>query len=240
MLEYSMSDISQVLEKVRRLLSLSKSDNANEAATAVAAANRLLDQHRLSMDDVGTNSIDEALEFDEGYVYQTKKKTLWKHELLRTLNEHYGLAMFNDLKWDKGRKVSNFKLVGRRSDIQIVHYMYAWLSSECARLSTKEARGKGRTYVSSYCLGFVRGVKEQLKASREEARQKISSEAIVKLDTRVADAKKFMFNSRNDIRNVKISSSSRIDTNAIDAGRSKGRSIHLGRSIENAKVRLLQ
>lgn len=44
--------MSPIIEKVQKLLSLSKSSNAHEAAAATAAANKLIDQHRLTMADL--------------------------------------------------------------------------------------------------------------------------------------------------------------------------------------------
>jgi uncharacterized protein DUF2786 len=44
-----------VIEKIKRLRSLSSSSNINEATTAAALANNLLDQYRLSEADIATN-----------------------------------------------------------------------------------------------------------------------------------------------------------------------------------------
>lgn len=41
--------MQNIIDKVRKLLALSKSDNANEAAVAAAKANDLIDQYRLSV-----------------------------------------------------------------------------------------------------------------------------------------------------------------------------------------------
>lgn len=224
--------ISSIIEKVQKLLALSKSSNANEAATAAALANKLIDQYRLSEADIHQESDDPLIE-DSNTIYETGRIVPWKNNLVVALAKHYGCAIYNSLTFPNGRKVSHYKLIGRQSDIQITNYMFSWLTMECQRLSEQEAHGKGRVFVSSYCQGFVRGVIEQLNQSRKEAQSTATSSAIIKIDAREQDAKDFM-NSKYNLKNYKTHSAARIDPSAFNAGMNRGKSIHLGGAVSAA------
>jgi hypothetical protein len=236
-----MSDngTSSIIEKVQKLLSLSKSSNANEAAAAANAANKLIDQYRLSTADLesSTETV-EPVEEDDGYIYQSGRINPWKSRLVSVLVNHYGLASWNDADYSSGRMVTRVRLVGRRSDITIARYMFAWLTAECQRLSDNEAKGKGRVYVNSYCIGFVNGISTQLKSSRAEVQKEATSSAIIKIDARSEEAKGLMYRLHN-LRSAKTQSHSRLDGAAFAAGKSKGEAMHLGSSLGAGGTKLL-
>jgi hypothetical protein len=231
--------LSEVIDKIQKLLRLSKSTNAGEAANAAAAANRLMDQYRLSEAEmsIGSNEHDPLVE-DDSYVYETGKVTQWKSILVSGLAKHYGCAIFNNTDHSSGRQVSRFKLVGRKSDIQITRYMYVWLHSECQHLSNAEAKGKGRAFVGSYCAGFVSGILKQLVESRRTSEIGANSTAIVALNSRLQEATSFMY-SKNKLRTVKSHSAARLNSSGFYAGQTQGSKFHLGASLGAAKPKLL-
>jgi hypothetical protein len=233
-------ELSTVISKVQKLLSLSNSSNANEAAAAAAAANKLIDQYRLSEADYSTEEKDlDPLVEDDGFIYETGRIVPWKSSLVVVLAKHYGCAVFNSAYYPNGRKVSRYKLIGRTSDIHITNYMFNWLVMECQRLSEKEARGKGNIFAASYCQGFVAGIRQQLNKSREEAKANASESSIIKINSRENEAIAFM-NKMHTLRTSKVTSSSRFDLGAYNAGMDRGKSIHLGQSMASgSKVRLL-
>ena len=229
-------NISNVIEKVQKLLALSTSSNANEAAAAAAAANKLMDKYRLSEDDLEVSSEGfDAIEEDPDYIYQTGKITPWKHILMHVLIRHYGCAHYNDNTFEKGRKFSRFRLVGRRSDITICKYMFSWLTLECQRLANIEVKGCGRVFIASYCEGFVHGVAEQLKKSRIEVQATATSAAIVKLDARSQEATKRM-NELHKLSYKKASSYRQTDRSAYSMGKERGQNIHLGSAMSSGST----
>jgi len=231
--------LGSVISKIQKLLALSKSSSSAEAATAAAIANKMIDEYRISEIDlaVDSNESDPLIE-DDGFIYETGRVIPWKKSLVGVLCHHYGVAHFNDNDYPNGRLVSRFKLLGRKSDIAITRYMFAWLLSECQRLADGEAKGKGRIFVASYCQGFVAGIKAQLAKSRDEAKLLASSQAMIKLDSRLEESRAFMY-SKYNLRNTKGSSASQIDPNAYYSGKSRGDSIHLGAVIGGSSTKLL-
>jgi hypothetical protein len=233
--------VSPIIEKVQKLLALSKSCNANEAAAAAAVANRLIDQYRLSEADLDADVEGELepIEEDSDYLYQSGKITAWKQTLVSILVKHYGCAYWNDATYASGRKVTRYKLVGKRSDVGIVRYMFAWLTAECSRLADMEAKGCGRVFVASYCMGFVRGVGDQLASSRAEVQKTATSNAIVKIDERESASRTAMYKLHSNLRTSKAHSQARLDYNAFSMGKVKGSNLHLGASLNSGGTKML-
>jgi hypothetical protein len=236
-----MSNIDSVIEKVRKLLALATSSNANEAATAAAVANKLIDEYRLSECDLEINEggSSEPIEEDADYIYQSGKITRWKASLVRVLTTHYGVAYWNDISFETKRQVSRYRMVGKRSDMGIVRYMFAWLSTECQRLSALEAKGMGRVFVASYCEGFVSGIAEQLKVSRVAVQAQATSASIIKIDAREQEAKDEMHRLHTNLKKKNSYSHSQRDRMAFDAGQFRGKNVHLGGSIGSGGTKLL-
>lgn len=236
-----MSNVSPIIEKVQKLLALSKSSNINEAAAAAAAANRLIDQHCLSEMDLESSgaSIEEMIEEDADFIYESGKITAWKYMLVCILAKHYGCAHWNDCTWATGRQVSRYRLVGKRTDIGIARYMFSYLTLECQRLSALEAKGRGRVFVSSYCEGFVSGVQAQLIASRAEVQKTASSSALVKMDGRVDLARAEMYRLHDNLKKKTVMSHGHRDGSAFSMGQDRGKSIHLGASMSSGGIRML-
>ena len=222
-----MGNINHIIDRVKKLLALGTSSNVHEAAAATAAANKLIDEYRLSQADLEVDSLKESIEEDYEYIYQSGKVTPWKMQLVHVLTSHYGVSYWNDCDFS-GRKISRYRMVGRRSDIDIVKYMFSWLILECQRLCQLEVKGTGRVSVASYCMGFVSGIAEQLRLSREELKKSNNySAAMVKINSRLNDSKKELWRIHPDLVSEKSTSSSQIDPSAFQEGQERGKAIHL-------------
>lgn len=225
-----------VILKVKKLLALSNSSNINEAAAAAAAANKLIDQYRLSEADLfsAENENDPIIE-DNDPIYETGRITPWKSSLVAVLAKHYGCAVYNSVHYPNGRKASRYKLIGRTNDISITKYMFNWLMLECQRLSENEARGKGKIFAASYCQGFVAGIRQQLNKSREEAKQTASENSIIKINAREQEAIEMM-NKLHNLRNSRVQSSAKFDYDGYSAGKDRGKAIHFGQNMTSGSA----
>lgn len=227
--------ISNIIEKVRKLLALSQSSNAHEAANAAAKANALIDEYRLSVDQISDVGSEDPIIHDQADpLYQADRVMVWRKLLALKLTRHYGCYI-----WNKATARGCFYVVaGRKSDVDVLRYMFAYISSECTRLSVREAKGKGRIYAESYRTGFVDGVMGQLAESRRQA--STDQTAIVKLDDRARLAREHVTQSVPLTRG-KSTTSARTDSSAFSSGQSAGRNMHFGASLssQNRGARLL-
>jgi len=227
-------NLKSIIEKIQKLQKLATSSNPNEAAAAAAKANDLIDKYRLEEADISVDSPEsDPMQCDTDPIYVSGRITQWKVSLIQVLAMHYGVSNFNNIDLSSGRKVSNYKLCGRKSDIAIVRYMFGWLANECQRLSDLYARGNGKVYCASYQNGFVSGISEQLKKSREQIKLTADSSAMVKLDSRYTESYNFMMEN-NNLRVVRSKSAGQTDANGFSAGRTKGESIPLNKGLNGS------
>jgi hypothetical protein len=228
--------ISNIIEKVKKLLALSQSSNAHEAAAAAAKANALIDEYRLSVGQLQDTSNEDPLTHDQSEpLLQADRAMRWRKTLAQALTKHYGCYIWNNT----ARRTVYYVVAGRKSDVEVLRYMFAYISLECERITQNQAKGRGRTFAESYRRGFVDGVLSQLQASRATA-VKASSDpmALVKLDDRAKDAEALV---KGNVRleKGKKASYSRTDANAFYSGQSAGKALHLGSGLPGAKTRLL-
>jgi hypothetical protein len=227
--------LQSVIEKIQALRALAGSNTSlNEANAAANMANKLLETYRLQESDVASSNPElDPIAEDDRYIYESGKVTPWKASLVRILAAQYGVAYFNDCirHPDTGRQISRYRLIGRKSDVEIVHYFFAWLVLECNRLSQMFAKGNGRVFIASWCEGFVVGIKEQLELSRASAQEQASSQAIIHLDNRMNESKAAMYAKHTNLKKSKASSYRQRDQFGFDAGKTQGSRIHLGSAL---------
>ena len=231
--------LQDIIEKVQKLRNLSKSSNINEATTAAALADKLISEYRLSEAELNTdtNSSNDILIEADNYLYESGRITTWKSNLATRLAKHYGCALYNDWTTHNYRMYSRYKLVGKKSDIEIVNYMFSWLQSEITRLILKEGKGKGKVFCNSYCLGAVAGISHQLEQNKKDqtktAEQTNQMTALVALNNRHKQAEDFM-NSLHNLKTTKNRTYNQINSGAFKQGEKQGKSIHLGKSLEGS------
>lgn len=231
----------EALEKVRKLLRLAKSDNPNEAATAAAHAQAIMDRHGIEQAalDMATNAPDEPIrdfaQMPEGSLTDVGV-TRWHTTLALYVAKHNLCGVY--VSGSRGRKT--LEIYGRASDVETVRYMYAWLRTEIQRLVDSHGRGMGVVWRRNFGLGAAETLNERLKEQREKTIQAMREEmpkdnpaallvlnqAIVKVEERRHELRRF---ASETLRLVRIAGpQGRDDRSARDAGRQAGHSINLG------------
>lgn len=157
----------RILERIRALFVLGTSDNPNEAANAVAAAQRLMDEYRLSREDIPSTA-EEPIEELGTSIYIGRRRNYLKSGLLKGLADLNGCVAFTQLERSTGSV--SLHLVGRRTDMLVTRYMFDYLMREILRLSKLNVEGRGhtRTYVNAYRVGCAQGALDRLEKERKE------------------------------------------------------------------------
>ncbi len=179
----------KVSERIRKLLSLATSDNANEAASAAAKAQALMQEHKLTQADVELADSDETAITEiamgaEGFMAD------WKFALV----SHVARAFFCEaigLRVKRRRKV---RIVGRREDAQTAVTVFTYLVKEIERLAEKVTEVKnvynmeeeGWDGVLSDVMDMMFGGTVDLREYREQWRQGAAHGAADKLKTQMA------------------------------------------------------
>lgn len=219
----------KIIEQIKKLRALSTSSNEHEAAAAAKAAAKLCEKHRISEVDLVDQ---ELIIMSDTPVYETGKVILWKDNLSSFISRHYGCSIFVHGDRSNGRKYSEYRIVGKPSDLKIVHYMFGWLSSEIERLTKQYGKGKGHIFCSSYAFGMVKGIQEQMTIAKQEARQEEvhQANALVKIDARLEEATKTM-NKMFKLNTSNVKTSSQLDPTAFAYGKEKGLSLQITKAI---------
>lgn len=203
-----MSDIKNTITKVQGLLKLAAgSTNENEVKAATAAADRIMQEHRITQAQVEAQDSTKAEPMVSLVISEGGRRTAWREVLLQSLTNHYGSAWYlssyrrGGEEGQRGRKGSKgvqvYVVVGRESDTKIVDYMFKHLEAQTERLCKWHAGGKGVKYALAWLMGCAMGIRAQFDDMTARARAQAqgpenTSAALVLLDKRGQEAKEHM------------------------------------------------
>lgn len=245
--------MTDIIEKIRKLLALSKSANASEAATAAALAQKLMAKYRLQPHDV--NDPVELLRRDpEPLLVWTgvRKPPVWLGVLARGVCESNGCTVVLERS---ARDKWTAWVFGLESDCATARYLTAWLRSEVERLTIKNYRAHmapvefqyacdkhgARSFVrclkDSYRIGCIEAAIEAMKRANVEAAAGDST-ALAVVDGRLADAKQLMRAMcggaiQEDDRGM------RVNRAGVEAGKRAGQHLHGSKPIGAGGTRML-
>lgn len=168
-----------ILDRVRKLLRLAGNNpNPEEAATAAAKAQALIDAHHLSralldLDPQGRPGGAPAEEPIEDLGRAPLDPDGRRSRVRVTLASVVARANACRVYLSGG----GVCLIGRPSDAETVRYLYAWLRAEVDRLTRAHGRGLGTVWRNNFGLGVVDTVARKLREQREAQRAQARAEA---------------------------------------------------------------
>jgi hypothetical protein len=169
-----------VLAKVRKLLALAGNGGATEgeASNAAAAAQRLIEAHRLDtalLDDGGAAETppppDEPVSNAHDPLDQLKSRVAWRGALASGIARANGCRIY----WWAGRTI---RVIGAPTRVASVRTLYAWLSREVDRLGGEAARGNGRSYGHAWRVGCAERLAERLRQAARDGAAEAKAKAI--------------------------------------------------------------
>ena len=232
----------QALDKVRKLLALSKSSNENESAIAAARAARIMEDYRIDAAMLLTAE-DEREQFsmnaDNLAARASRTQVKWYWALA------WAIANTSRCKpWYVFREgLYRVSFVGRPSDSTACRYMLDAISNDVDQLAATFVRkhryeANHRALSNSFRLGCVRTIQNRLEATSREAatarRQELSGNtqalaqlctALARLDQDDTALKVWLEDNAGKYRTPRPVSVSSID--AYQAGRTAGHSVRL-------------
>jgi hypothetical protein len=163
-----------VLERVRKLLARSKSDNVHEASLAAEMAQRLMTEHKLHMSDVeiaaeAAQPVVSGEALNEGQA----SVTTWQVRLLG------GVARANSCRIlirssRRGLREGRLTVYGKQADVDSTLYLYRYFAEEINRLCKAwgDEGGYGRAARNSFRVGAANSIRQRLSEARaaEQAR----------------------------------------------------------------------
>lgn len=210
------------LEKVKKLLKLSTSNNPNESATAAAMAQQIMDKYNISQ--LAINEANPSIEVktdivDTGAngepVDSGGRLTQWRIFLITSLATANGCVSYINRRY---RDKTSIFLIGERNSVQTINYLYKYFSSEIDRLANQNCSGTGRIYSNNYRIGAVTAINDRLKEQRFETIKQLKGEqnnnqtalavidkAVVRFENKINEAREFMNKNKNMGKNYQYS-----------------------------------
>lgn len=225
-------NIDGIIEKVRKLRALAaNAGTLAEAEAAAAQAEAIIARYRLEEAQLGIDDASrvEAVGVDDTPLWVGGERVPnWLGWLSSALAKHYGCLAFTDVTTGPGGTTKSFKIVGRPSDVQVVRYMFTWLSAEIDRLSYGE---RGRSAMNAFRLGAVDGICSTLTAAQKEVESAPEAAgAAMVLASRADEAQAYAYRVFR-LRERKGGVSYYDETGAFARGRAAGEGLHLGDAL---------
>lgn len=122
-----------LLDRVKKLLELSKSSNPNEAAIALARAQKLMQEHSISVDDI---SLSDIMERKEDIPSSLRDKVLFTR-LAGIVGRSFGLEWF--FTHDHNHSYKHVTFIGPKDRLESACYTYTILSRQAANVKKQFA-----------------------------------------------------------------------------------------------------
>lgn len=152
-----MSD--DILNKIKKLVRLSESSNPNEAASAMAKAQAMLQQHNLEMSDLGAIGEDKDEVGNDVFSYGLRRVS-WKEKLA-------GVIARNNFCGNLIGK-GYIRFIGHKRDLAVVEWMFKDVSARLEVLSREDFKRwkkdnpyesvHGKHWMNAYLFGAVNGI----------------------------------------------------------------------------------
>lgn len=193
--------LQKVIAKIQALRNISESTHSKaEKETCLGLVAKLIAEHALSEAELIQNpgSVGEPIDLDsESIIYESKRMTAWLGELAVGLAKLNGLFIFNAVvrNADTHRKANRYRVIGRRSDIELALYMMSYLTKLIEDLSwdyvpkSGDAKRGVNPERESWRLGCTRGYLDKMKAERDAVNKSGTSAALVFIGNKVLEAK---------------------------------------------------
>ena len=236
----------RILDKIEKLLRLSRSSNEHEAALAAARAAELMLEHQISEAELGQG---EALQIVDEPMEAGKALRSWRAIILIGLVEEFGCRSFKQV--DRvvgihkltGERVSvkkvgvSLHVLGRPDDVACVRYVFLYLVAEVKRLAAttwREGRravagGSIRKWHESFRLGAAFVIRDRIRGLRSRRLEEAAAAGCKALmvvrehDAAVQAAYDALQLESRDVRRVGPS-----DLDGYYRGAAAGRAIDLG------------
>jgi hypothetical protein len=140
----------KIVDRIRKLLALSRSSNENEAATAAARAAELMREHQIEEAQLRVEDPSAVKEpIERAAIDKATRRIRWKGTLAAALAKSLGCHM-----WWEGPTI---KVLGRQSAARTMFYMYGYLVAEIDRLAEEQYRATGLALLPAGVVGWKNG-----------------------------------------------------------------------------------
>lgn len=160
-------NLSKHIERVKKLLALSKSSNVHEAALAMEHAQRLMQEHGLTMRDVRASDVKSHV----GPMAKAKTPAVYVQRLAQMVAESFGCEIFlvsEEISW--GQWETSVCFVGIESAAELAGYAFDVLRRQLNRDRREHLSGLKRCKRTTktrrcdlFCTAWIRQVRDKVR-----------------------------------------------------------------------------
>ena len=160
----------KLIERVRKVLALSRSANEHEARLALETAVRIMNRHELERAEV-ENPLNAATYRIISLARQ--RVHLYQRLIASLLSRHFNVRLIHSRIYDPevDAVYRSFEILGRRDSVEIAEYCYHFLENRLASLWNVHRQGfsgMARGLKNSYYCGVLQGFEQNLTRNRKE------------------------------------------------------------------------
>lgn len=213
-----------VLERVRKLLALATSPNLHEAAAAAAAAQALIERHRLgSLLEAQTDADAGITDGREAPLARARKLRPWKLVLAACLAQENGCTAWTA----KGNGEELILLAGRADDRLAVAALWDWLVTRIEWLSATEGAGRDRAWHEAFRIGAAEVIVVRLRESAGGEREALGMHALAVVEPALAARAAAVARFAETHLRLKPGRGMRVDARGLEKGRAAGAQVAL-------------
>lgn len=219
-------------EKIKKLLALSKSPNEHEAQSALAKAQQLMVEHKISMVEVEDKEQRKAHEHSTGVTYSARRDT-WILRLSQVLCKNYCCESFSYR--ERGKQTYKLYFCGLNEDVEICMIAFKY-AVDCIRSEIKKRKSKGKLFnypnglitsiCNGYAYGFIKGLDEvfEEQAAQSEANWGLVLSTPPEVEQRMSELglKKTKFQSKQ---------AAKVSKSDYEAGKKDGRDFDITKRV---------
>ena len=224
-------------EKIKKLLALAANNPSQaESASALAKAQALMTEHKIEQATLENSKPNEEDIFAGLGSEDGVTRSYWKLTLASYLGSANGVFVYKS-----GKTIG---LVGKKSNIQSVTYMFQYCISEIERLSKANCKGLGHSYANDFKRGCVSAIASAIRFEREQLEKRMREQAsamngergLIVLNNAIAKinrdfdlAKQAAYSPQSGLRlRAGSYSGTRVKTSGYEQGQKVGASIYPG------------
>ena len=170
-----MTDKESIIQKIQKLLAMSKANGAseNEAMTAANRVQKLLQEHNLSLGDIKDNEIVEPIDSES---FEAEKDK-WKSWIVSATAKLYFCTVYSSSKLDERyRKVKQTVFVGRKSNRLVAKSMADYFIDTIEQMAIDEFKSVpgSRSEINRMSFNFKQGCAHKLSDRLRERYKEIN------------------------------------------------------------------
>lgn len=230
----------KMIEKVKKLLSLSDSPNEHEAILAARRAKDILDKYNLTMTEIDTPEINENV-YDTGSIQIKNWLAFLANGVAKNFNSQiYMVKGIRKTNWNRNGKNAKLVFVGSELDLEIVNYVFGYLKKTVETMTDNYLKSlpnrtniNKKTLKNSYVLGLVSEINKKITefAKKDDVSDEMSASG--KTGKELIIIKKDAIGEFLKDKNLKSKkrNTSKVNGEAYNKGGADGKNVSINRGV---------